>query len=115
MAGSNHIPKEQGYEKNLFYKIALYLEGHLQDSLSVKSIALQFNLSTPTLQQLFIKYGHKSVQHYIGDIRMQRAMKLIIAGGRIKEVMLQTGYRQRSTFYKAFIKKFRFPPGHFRK
>lgn len=114
-SGSNHIPKqEEGYEKKLVTKIASYLSEHIHESLKVSDVAAIFKLSTSTIQRLFKNHLHQTFQHYLEDMRMTKAMNLVKQGLRIKEVMYATGYKYRSTFNKAFLKKYNHPPGYFR-
>lgn len=115
MDNSNHIaPEGSGYETALAAQIASWLGEHMHERLKVASVASQFKISAPTLQRLCRRYLHKSFQQYLGDIRMKKALAFIYQGLTVKEVMLKTGYRYRSTFNNAFRKKYKNPPRHFR-
>ncbi|MEO6868114.1 MAG: AraC family transcriptional regulator [Ginsengibacter sp.] len=116
MKGSNHIPQPINTgEENLIEKIIQYLRAHVDIDLKVSVVANLFDISPATLQHLFKKYIHQSFQHYVEEIRMTLAFELLMQGKRIKEIMQATGYTYRSAFNKAFLKKFKHPPGYFRK
>ncbi|MEO7049651.1 MAG: AraC family transcriptional regulator [Ferruginibacter sp.] len=116
MKGSNHIPQpiNTGEEK-LIEKITQHLKAHLESDLKVTVVATLFDISPATLQHLFNKYIHQSFQHYVEDTRMTLAFELLMQGKRIKEIMQATGYTYRPAFNKAFLKKYKYPPSHFRK
>ena len=116
MKGSNHVPQpiNTGEEK-LIEKITQHLKAHLESDLKVSVVANLFEVSPATLQHLFKKYIHQSFQHYVEEISMTLAFELLMQGRRIKEIMQATGYTYRSAFNKAFLKKYKYPPSHFRK
>ncbi|HRP30810.1 MAG TPA: AraC family transcriptional regulator [Agriterribacter sp.] len=115
MGGSNHKPKERHFGETLFEQVVSFMQRNLKEPLSPERAAAEFKISATTLQRLFKKYGKMTFQHYLTDIRMERAKQLIKEGWRIKEVMYATGFKYRSTFNNTFQKKFGKPPGHFRK
>lgn len=116
MGGTNHIPKkEETFEERLIEQITRYLIENMRLSINVSKVASLFNISPSTLQRLFKKYLHHSFQHYLENLRISRARKLINEGWRIKEIMYEVGYKHRSTFNKAFLKKYHYPPSHFRR
>lgn len=114
MAGSNHIPKFPG-ENGLISRIARYINEHMKKDLTLTSVADHFGVSTSTLQNLVKKHLKQTFQKYLEDQRMAKAFSLVVEGRRIKEIMQVTGYKYRSTFNAAFLKKYKHPPKYFRK
>lgn len=115
MSRSNHIPQRESFEKELLQRIITYLEAHLSMQITVSLTASEFNLSKTALQRLFKTHLQQTFQQYLENLRMSRAIQLIYEGRGIKEIMFEVGYRHRSSFNKAFLKKFKHPPIYFRK
>ena len=95
-------------------RIKKYIDENLSADLSTKAVAEIFKLSIPTLKYIFKKYQLETYQKYVEGVRMRKAFYLITKEEKIiKEVMDSTGYKTRSTFYRAFIRFFKKPPHHF--
>ena len=96
-------------------KIKDYISANLGGDLSLATVSQKFELSTSTLKHIFKKYTGNSYHHHVEELRMKKAVELITQGQRIQQAMYATGYHNRPTFNEAFKKKFKHPPGHFRK
>ena len=97
-------------------RVEQYIADNLQPDLSAATVAAKFELSVSSLQHLFKKYQGQSYHQYSEKIRLERAFDLINKKDkRIKEILNETGYSNRSTFNIAFKKRFRYPPRYFRK
>jgi two-component system, response regulator YesN len=106
---------EVRHEHHRVEKIKLYISGNLKNDLSITVVSQKFDLSPSTLQHIFKKHQHQSYRRYIEETRMNKAMELLKEGKWIKEIMNATGYKYRGTFNMAFKRKFKHPPGYFRK
>ena len=96
--------------------IRLYLSENVSTDLHTYTVAKKFRLSISSLHHLFKKHQGQSYRQYLETIRMNKAWALLQTQGiSIKEVMYACGYKNRNTFNNAFKKRFRFPPGHFKK
>jgi two-component system, response regulator YesN len=119
MAGKSQIQNqwdESSGSKNRLEKIRQYLSENLENDLSLAIVADKFELSVSSLKNMFKTYEGKSYHQYVTDIRMEKAFELITKEGqRIQQVMYATGYHYKSTFNKAFIKKFKHRPGYFQR
>jgi AraC-like DNA-binding protein len=119
MAGFSQIPDPLDQlrgEKRRMEKIRQYLSENMESDLKLIMVADKFELSVSSLQHLFKKHQQKTYHRYLEDTRLEKAFDMItLEGKRIKEAMYATGYKNRVTFNIAFKKKFKHPPGHFRK
>lgn len=111
-----HIP--QGYDaegyKRRRERIKDYIHQNPAADLSAAAVAEKFDLSVSSLLHLFTEWEHKTFRRYVEEVRMQAAFDIIRRGGRVKEAMYATGYKNRATFHNAFKKRFKHPPTYFR-
>jgi AraC-like DNA-binding protein len=97
-------------------KIKDYISANLAGDLSLATVSQKFELSTSTLKLIFKKYTGNSYHHHVEELRMKKAIKLIILEGqRVQQTMYASGYKYRSSFNKAFKKRFKHSPGYFLK
>ena len=110
-------PSNEPYpEYNRVELVKRYVVEHLESDLSAAAVAREYNFSLSTLHHLFKKYQGQTYQRYVEEMRMTRAFYLITKEGlRVGEAMYATGYHNRNAFNAAFKRKFKQPPGHFRK
>lgn len=114
MGGTNHIPRNTGVERKFVDRVELYVAKNIRQNMRVTEIAARFSISPASLQRLCHKYLQQSFRKYLEDTRMKLAMKLLRRGKSVKEAMYAVGYRYRSTFNNAFIRKYHFPPSYFK-
>lgn len=108
----NEILREQSRVE----KISQYIADHLATDLSAAAVATKFGLSISSLQHIFKRHHQQTYQRYLEETRMMKAFELITKeGNRVQEAMYATGYKYKSTFNKAFKRKFKHPPGYFQK
>ena len=98
----------------LLEQIMTYVDEHLQESVTLKVIAVHCGVSVSTVTQLFQKRANMTFHEYITLRRMQQAEKLIAAGVPLEQVGKQVGYRDHSTFYRAFRQHYRKSPREYR-
>ncbi|HVZ96688.1 MAG TPA: AraC family transcriptional regulator [Chitinophagaceae bacterium] len=102
-------------ERNRLKEIINYVEANIDTNLQGRTVAEKCNVSVSTLFHLFKKHHRLSFHTYVEMQRMDKALHLLQnAGMSVKEVMYATGYKNKKTFNKAFKKKFRYTPGHFK-
>ena len=95
-------------------RIKEYILVNLSKDLSIGTVSGKFAMSASTLKRLFKKHTGSSYHQYIEGTRMEKAFELITKGQRTQQTMYATGYHYRSSFNKAFKKRFKHPPAHFR-
>lgn len=119
MAADDQIqnqPDRSYWERILMEEIRNYISANLQTDLRAATVAEKQELSMSTLRRLFKKYQAQSYNGYIKEVRLKKAFELITKEGyRVQQAMYTTGYKYKSTFNKAFKRKFKHPPHHFQK
>ncbi len=91
-------------------EVIAYINTHLTKELSLADIASRVFLSPAYLNKRFTKATGSSVWQYITIKRLHRARDRIRNGGRLGAVSLDCGYRDYSSFYRAYCKRFGHAP-----
>lgn len=79
-----------------------YLNDHLKEDLSIERLAQTFYLSPHYLMRLFKKETGVTIGQYLAGQRLHYARELILAGQSRQEACFACGYRDYSTFYRAY-------------
>jgi len=114
-SGTIHNSEESLYYKSRVERVKEYVSANLATDLSIGTVAKKFELNKTTLRHLFKKQQHESYHDYVERMRMTKALQLLKEGKWIKEVMPATGYRNWSTFDRAFKRRYKYPPAFFKK
>ena len=84
-------------------RVMIYINEHLQDSLSRDGLAKMHGISPSYLSRIFKEYSGVCLQNYIVQCRVQRAVSLLRRGDmRIIDAALESGFSSTSGFYRAF-------------
>lgn len=83
-------------------QILLYVNQHIKDDLSLSSIATALNYSQSYLANLFKKKMHSSLMQYIRYRKCILAYKMISAGEKPQTVASNLGFKEYSTFFRAY-------------
>ena len=117
MANDNQIQNEANeilYRQSRLERIQKYIDENLSADLGAAVVSQKFRVSISTLHHSFKKYLLQSYHRYVERVRMHKALEMIQSGKRIREIMSATGYKSRTTFYKAFKRTFEHAPGIFK-
>lgn len=95
-------------------EILRYIAEHLGEDLSVDVLANTFFLSRYYLMHRFKDVTGYTVHQYISQKRLQRAGELIRTGVPVMKAAEQVGFREYSTFLRAFQNTFHMSPREFR-
>jgi AraC-like DNA-binding protein len=94
---------------------ARWIEDHSTSGNSVTGLAARFALSRSHFVELFQRELGRSPKQYEIDIRMARAVELLLRSGRsISEIAFEVGYLNVSAFTRTFTRHFGSTPGSFR-
>ena len=107
----------QGFHssKNIYQSI-LYISRNFRYSISLEELALIAGLSRNYFCSLFKKTFGVTPVEYINAIRLNYAKNLIISTDySITDVCYGSGFNSFSVFSKAFKKRYKEPPSHYRK
>lgn len=101
-------------EQSLYLKILAYIEGHMEEELSLDSLAGVFFVNKYHIAHMFKDNLGISVHQYILKKRLALCRTAILGGGNISEAYLRFGFRDYSSFYRAFKKEYGLSPRDFR-
>lgn len=87
-----------------------YINRHIFEPISLGSIAERFYISRSQLERRFRRMIGSSVWSYISEKRLLAAKKAIESGGSPTKIYSSFGYSDYTTFYRAYLGKFGFPP-----
>lgn len=91
-----------------------YLNGHLTEDISIDSLSARFFLSRSYLMHAFKDQTGYTIGNYLSTKRLLLAKKLIAEGMPITEVCYACGFKNYSTFSRAYKKNFGEAPKDFR-
>lgn len=98
---------------NKIHRILSYINEHLQEDLSVDLLSTHFYISKYHLMRTFKAETGYSLHHYIIDKRLLLAKDLLARQFPVGEICFQCGFKDYSTFFRAFKKKFGCKPSQF--
>ncbi|MCH5186241.1 MAG: helix-turn-helix transcriptional regulator [Oscillospiraceae bacterium] len=96
---------------NFIYR---YIDIHYMEDISVDSIATAMTMSPTSAQRLFKKETGMSIKVYLMLRRVTAAKNLIMEGQNATDIFTECGFRDYSTFYRAFIKYVGMTPSEFK-
>jgi two-component system, response regulator YesN len=86
-------------------EIKKYIEDHLNENLSLKSIATKFYINSAYLGRLFKSKAHQSFNDYLNEKRISRVKKLYANSNlKVNEILDAVGYNSSDYFYRVFKK-----------
>ena len=87
-------------------EILQYVNRHLYEELTLDELCRQFYISKTQLGRLFRAATGSTAWDYILVKRLIRARQLILSGVSITEASVCCGFRDYSTFYRAYKKRY---------
>jgi AraC-like DNA-binding protein len=97
-------------------RVIEHLHTHLDDKITVESMASVAHLSASHFARVFKKETGKAPMEYVHDLRLERAKKLLIAGDRsMTEIALDCGFNSPSYLSACFQKEYKLTPKEYRK
>ena len=106
--------EEHFHRQNWPERIKKYNGENLESDLNAACVSVNFRVSISILHDSFKKHLLQSYRGYVEKEGMNEAIEMIRSGKRIREIMAATGYKNHTTFFHAFKKTFRRPPGMFK-
>lgn len=94
-----------GENTALIPRVIAYINAHLSSDLSLDMLSERFYISKFYLSHQFKQYTQLSLHQYILSRRMMHAQILLRSGHAPTHVAAACGYREYSSFYKAFLRE----------
>ncbi|MCR5272379.1 MAG: AraC family transcriptional regulator [Lachnospiraceae bacterium] len=96
-------------------EIISYINKNLKENLSNDDIATRFYMSKYYLMHKFKEETGYSLHNYIEEKRLINATALLNSGKPVAEAFEQSGFKEYTTFLRAFKKKYRMSPSSYTK
>ncbi len=98
-----------------FILVLDYINGHLQDSLSVSDITEHCYISASTLERYFKKYTNLRPLEYIRSKKLEKAAELLRQGLSVSQCSISLGFSDVSYFIELFRKQWGMTPLRYKK
>lgn len=110
---TTHNPA-RAVEQALYRQLALFIEEHLDEELSLERLADEFFVSRYHIAHVFKDNFGMSIHQYITKKRLARCRQAILSSRSITEAYESCGFGDYSSFYRAFRKEYGISPRDFR-
>lgn len=108
---SHHV--SSSYENVLYLNVCDYINNHLEEDLSLDTLASFFYVSKYHISHIFKDNMGISLHQYIVKKRLQACKNGILSGIPFNQTIYQYGFHDYSSFYRAFKKEFGLSPSEF--
>ena len=111
----SRLDKQQEY-REIFAKVALFIDEHYAEPLSVEQVAAKFGLSKYYFSRLFAKYLHCQFNEFLTLRRLKAAEAMLVQPDMsITDIAYSCGFGSNSTFSRLFHEHRGCSPSEYRK
>ena len=108
--------QEDSTQMHLLLEIALYIQTHYKEKLSLEQLGQEFHMSPKYFSVFFQKHFSRNFTEYLSAIRIEHAKKMLVESDEDMElVSQQTGFSSSSYFIRMFRENLGLTPGQYRK
>lgn len=110
------IARRKPKDSNPIAPLLDYLRKHCSEQISVADMAERMHMSQSNLYPLFKKHTGFTPVGYLNDYRLAAASALLLSSDKtVDEIAEETGFHDVSYFSRLFLKKYKMPPGRYRR
>lgn len=106
--------REPAEKPELLDQVLEYISLHLQEKISLGDVAREFFVSQSTISQTFRNKMGVSFYHCVTQRRLIAAKQLIDQDLSLESVSMQVGFKDYSSFYRAFKQEYGLSPRQYR-
>ena len=110
----NNHPRKLKEDQNLYENIIQYIDTQLDQDLSLERLAGKFYASKYHIAHIFKENTGISIHQYIMKKRLAACQDAILSNISITKAYLMFGFKDYSSFYRAFKKEYGISPKEFR-
>ncbi len=99
----------------LFEKAVTFLHANIEKKLTVEDVAQSCFVSTSKIKKLFAKYAGKGLSEYFTEMKINKAMNLLLQDKSVSEVAEELGYSNQFYFCTVFKKYTKSSPSSFKR
>jgi len=114
MAYEKNNPGKIKEDQNLYRNILQYIDDHLEQDLSLEYLAGEFYVSKYHIAHIFKENTGISIHQYIMKKRLAACQDAILGNISISRAYLMFGFKDYSSFYRAFKKEFGISPKEYK-
>lgn len=103
-------PQSPSEQLSLYQNVLQYIEGHLEEDLSLDQLAQTFFVSKYHIAHIFKDNLGLSIHQYIMKKRLAACRDAIVGHTVISEAYLSYGFKDYSSFYRAFKREYGLSP-----
>lgn len=111
---AKHLPRPKE-ENSLYQNLLAYIQEHLEEDLSLDRLSKVFFVSKYHISHIFKQNLGISLHQYILKKRLAMSRDAILGRSEISEAALLYGFKDYSSFYKAFCKEYGLSPKEYRR